>query len=100
MALKLFAFTWENIKNAPNKAGVYVLYDDSEIIYVGRAKGGNTTICSRLSDHKNGHDGTCTQGATHYKREVTDSPVSREKEWLKWHKEKFGYLPRCNDRIG
>jgi|GEM_PF-896160 len=100
MASDTYAFTWENIQNAPAQAGVYALFDGDEIIYIGRAQGGNTTIRSRLSAHKNGNEGSCTQFALAYWRETTSRPVSREKELLEWFKGKHGRLPRCNSRIG
>ncbi len=92
-----YRFTWENIQNAPNQAGVYGLADGQEIIYYGRAKGGDVTIRSRLSDHKKGKDGPCTQNATHYWREKTSQPVSRERELLAAYRAQHGKLPRCNE---
>lgn len=100
MSGDIYPFTPNNINAAPHSAGVYVLYDGEEIIYIGRAKGTSETIRSRLQDHHSGREGRCTQQATHYWREVTDRPVSREKELQEWYKAKHGRLPRCNDRIG
>lgn len=95
-----YPFTEKNIAASPDKAGVYALYDDNETIYIGRAVGGSTTIRTRLASHKAGHDGRCTQGASHYKREVTANAAAREVELLKEYKRLNGRLPRCNDRIG
>ncbi len=96
-----YAFSQENIDNAPDQAGVYALYDEGTLIYIGRATGGTVTIRSRLRDHKAGREGPCTKSATHCKREVTTSPVKREEELLEEYKRTHnGKLPRCNERVG
>jgi excinuclease UvrABC nuclease subunit len=96
-----YPFTWENIDKAPEQAGVYALYDGNEIIYYGRAQGDSVTIRSRLADHKSGREGSCTKNASHYRREVTSRPVSREKELLEEYKKQHNdKLPRCNERVG
>ncbi len=100
--MKKYTFSWENVNNAPLAAGVYILYVGAETIYIGRAKGTSETIRSRLSDHKHGRgrNGACTKVASLYSREVTTSPVSREKELQQSYVRQHGKLPRCNDRIG
>ena len=96
-----YEFTLQNLNKAPDKAGVYALFDGNEIIYYGRAQGGDVTIRSRLKDHKSGREGSCTSNASHYMREVTSSPVKREQELLEEYKQTHnGKLPRCNDRVG
>lgn len=95
-----YDFTEENISRSPNQAGVYALYDASGIVYFGRATGTTVTIRSRLYDHKRGDGDGCTQSATHYSREVTSTPVAREKELLEHYKQEHGVLPRCNNRVG
>lgn len=95
-----YAFTDRNIGYAPASAGVYALFDNGAVIYIGRAQGGSVTIRSRLRDHKGGREGSCTRFATHYWREATSSSVKREKELLEQYKKGRGRLPRCNDRIG
>ena len=91
---KSYAFTNENIGNSPDKAGVYQLQDDGTTIYIGMA---STSIRSRLRAHKRGDDGSCTKGASHYKRETTSTPTARERELLQEYKDSHGKLPRCND---
>ncbi len=100
--MKRYSFTRENINKAPSAAGVYILYVGTETIYIGRAKGTTETIRSRLSDHYHGRgsNGPCTKVATLYSREVTSTPVSREKELQQAYVNRHGKLPRCNDRIG
>ena len=92
-----YAFTDENIKNAPSEPGVYALYDGNETIYYGRHQ---TSIRQRLGEHKSGAAGSCTQFASQYWREVNSDPVAREMELLVAYEAKHGQLPRCNDRIG
>ncbi len=96
----LYAFTEEIVKNAPDQAGVYALFDGDEVIDYGRAQGGSVTIRSRLQDHFSGREGPCTQAATAYMREITSYSVSREKELQGEYLRIHGMLPRCNDRIG
>jgi len=55
------SFTNENVEKAPEKHGVYALYDGNTIIYNGRAAGEGVTIRSRLKDHKSGREGKCQE---------------------------------------
>ena len=93
----MHTFTWENIGNSPASHGVYALYDGGTTTYIGRASGTGVTIRSRLSSHKRGDEGSCTKAATHYRREVTEAPISRERELLTEYVSSYGRLPRCND---
>lgn len=94
-----YKFTKNNVDKAPDEAGVYALYDEDETIYYGRAKGSGVTIRTRLQDHKAGREGSCTENASYYKREITSSPVSRESELLEEYSDNHnGRLPRCNER--
>ena len=89
-------FTQENVDNSPTDDGVYALYDESVTIYIGKGDGVNG-IRARLQAHKRGDVGSCTQGASHYRREVCSNPVTRERELLQEYKNDNGVLPRCND---
>ena len=93
----LYDFTEQNVNSAPDQAGVYALYDNGALIYIGRAQGGYVTIRSRLQDHKAGRDGPCTSRATHYRREVTANAVNREKQLIDEYYYSYRQLPRCND---
>lgn len=93
----LYNFTDDNISKAPESAGVYALYDGTQTIYIGRAKGETTTIRSRLRDHYSGREGKCTQSADGYKREVCTDPVTREADLLLEYQRAYGTLPRCNE---
>jgi len=93
-----YEFTAKNVNKAPEGHGVYALYDGDILIYYGRAAGDGVTIRSRLQSHYAGNEGSCTKGATHYRRETTNSPKHREKELLDEFEAKVGRLPRCNER--
>lgn len=93
---KLFNASKVNLECAPDAPGIYSLYLDGRFIYIGRADGGSNTIKSRLADHKQGHDGPCTQLFTHYTREVTMKVTARYNELLEHYSRKFGTLPECN----
>lgn len=92
-----YRFTRIVIAGAPESAGVYALWDGEELIYYGRAEGGNegggSTIRSRLLDlHYAGE-----LRATHYSWEVCKDPAAREAELLREHDQKFGRPPRYNE---
>jgi len=91
--------TPQNLGNAPERAGVYQLYQGSECIYIGRAGGGNSTIRTRLRAHKNGNEGPCTKGFTRYRYDTTVADVTVERRLLQNYKQKNGRLPKCNERL-
>jgi excinuclease UvrABC nuclease subunit len=90
-----YPFTRKNVDGSPERPGVYALLSGDRVIYYGKA---TKSIRSRLQCHLRGDEGRCTQGATHYKREVTSQPTAREKELLDAFKARSGRLPRCNER--
>ena len=95
---KIYEFNQTNVDNAPPEHGVYQLMDRGGVIYIGRAAGTEVTIRSRLQSHKRGVEGACTQGASHYQREITEAAVSREKALLtEYANSHAGRLPKCND---
>lgn len=94
----IIAFAKQYVDAAPAERGVYALYQDAELIYIGRAHGFSVTIRTRLQCHLRGDEGWCTQQATHYWRQVCDDPAMTEAQLLEWHRTKFGRLPRCNER--
>ena len=93
----LYPFSTKNVNAAPEKHGVYALYEDGVLIYIGRAAGENVTIRSRLKSHHGGDEGPCTQAATHYRREGNSRSVAKERELIDEYFNRFGRLPRCND---
>ena len=93
---KQFPFSGALIAAAPEEAGVYLLWQDGAVIYIGRAQGGGTTIRSRLIDHFSGREGACTRATTHYSWELVREPAAREAQLLEEHRAKFQRPPRCN----
>lgn len=93
----VYPFTAQNVNNAPATAGVYALFINNVLIYIGRALGVTTTIRSRLQCHYCGSEGPCTQAATHYMRESCSNPATREKELLDEYLRLYGRLPKCNE---
>ena len=91
-----YPFTQENVDQSPTDDGAYALYDAGVTIYIGKGDGTNG-IRARLQAHKRGDEGKCTQEASHYRREVCNNPVTRERELLQEYKIAHGVLPRCND---
>ena len=91
-----YAFTQGNVDKSPTDDGVYALYDKNVTIYIGKGDGVNG-IRARLQAHKRGDEGKCTQGASEYRREVYNNPVTRERELLQEYKATHGVLPRCNE---
>jgi hypothetical protein len=96
---ELYDFTQENVDKAPASHGVYALFDGDALIYYGRAVGTNVTLRSRLQSHERGSEGTCSQGATHYRRETTNDPAGREEALLNDYRRLNDRLPRCNERV-
>lgn len=98
--MSTYPFIKQYVDAAPDREGVYFLYDGPELIYHGRALGKGVTIRSRLQDHLAGRAGKCTQSATDYGFEYPAQPDLYEVTFLAAYKKRFGRLPRCNERIG
>ena len=84
------------VAGAPNEAGVYALWGNEELLYIGRANGARSTIRALLIDHLAGLHGPCSQRATHYQWELSLAPEAREVELLEEYRARFQRLPRCN----
>ena len=84
------------IDGAPRDMGVYALWRNKELLYIGRALGGRTTIFSRLNEHMNGALCSCSRQATHYSWEIVLQPIERELELLEEERDAVGELPPCN----
>lgn len=91
-------FTNGNIGKAPECAGVYVLSQYEEIIYVGKSNT-KSGIKSRLQVAKRG-DTPGGKKATSFQTERCEDAFKREKQLLEQYKKKHGKLPHYNDRIG
>jgi hypothetical protein len=81
-----------NVRRAPRKRGVYALYADRVLLYLGMAGGGDDTIRSRLRAHLDEQ----ARGATRYKREPSREPQARLQELLDEYVARYGCLPAQN----
>ncbi len=89
-------FSTEYLAAAPAASGVYFLYRNERLIYIGVAVHG-TGIRQELDNHLRGSYGTATQAATAFRYELTRDPVVAKHQYLKVHKARFGgRLPLCN----
>jgi len=88
----VYRFTSAIVRGAPDNAGVYALWQDGEMIYLGRA----ASIRQRLLDHLERTPLPCTRGATHYSWELSLRAEAREAEFLAQFTLRYGRLPRCN----
>ena len=96
-----YAFTESMVAGAPPDPGVFALWEHDDLIYYGRALGGEVTIQSRLRQHldsTNRCTSGCTSRATHYGWEITGNARAREAELLREHRSSYGCVPRCNAR--
>jgi hypothetical protein len=84
--------TWQ-IAGAPALAGVYVLCERDEVIYIGATRG-ETTIRARLQEHYARR--AIPHDATHFSFEVCARPAERELELLQEFQRAHARLPRCN----
>jgi len=88
-----------NVTSVENVYGVYELSnsktDLSKITYIGRGK-----IRDELMRYL---DEPCTKSSVYFRYEQTSSDEraqERERALLREFKEKYGRLPKCNERIG
>ena len=93
-----YRFTGVNIDAyAPEKSGVYGLYDPIEtVIYFGKSE---TSIKARLYSHHDGSEGGCTKKASFFNTEVCANTSAREKDLLEEYKRLHDKLPKCNEVI-
>jgi hypothetical protein len=92
-------FTRAAIEHAPDDwGGVYALWREETLIYVGRAPDGARSIRAALFAHLAGERGPCTQGATHYGWELAQDPKQRAHELLQEHLATHRAYPPCNER--
>lgn len=94
LKLPRYAFTHPMLQYAPNEQGVYALFRQGDMIYIGCARAG-MTIRTCLLLHQDGSLGGCTIGATHYTWEITRWSSSRSTEILLQFHKANGREPRC-----
>ena len=94
--LKFKRLTSENVSRAPRKSGVFALYADRTLVFLGSAVGPDQTLRSCLLEHVDRGQAKAS-GATRYKREATDEPAARLECLLTEFREAHGgILPRGN----
>ena len=91
-----YPFTRRMVDGAPKDLGVYVLWRGDELLYIGRASGGASTIQSCLAEHMSGSRCACSRAATHYTWEIALQPALRERQLLQEARKAAGELPPCN----
>ena len=96
--MKRYPFTRPIIEYAPyDVAGVYLLWEGDEVIYIGRT-GTSTNIRACLLEHLDGIRGGCTSTATHYSWEITLWDSARETELLALFARENRRDPRCQQK--
>ena len=93
--LRRYPFDEPVIQGAPDEVGVYVLWEGTEITYVGSVGPRGMTIKQRLLDHWSGRN-HCPCRPTHYSWRIALDPGLMERELLHEHRHKLAGLPRCN----
>ena len=91
-----YPFTRKMLDGAPKDMGVYVLWRDQQLLYIGCALGGASTISSCLEEHMSGSRCDCSRQATHYSWEIVLQPIVRELELLAEQEKAMGERPPCN----
>ena len=82
---------------SPAASGVYLLYKDGRLIYIGVAVSGSD-IRQELASHLSGAHGECTRGATAFLYETGADPLRLYRTYLGAHRERYGgRLPPCNE---
>ena len=88
-----------NVATVKDVFGVYELSDSStdlsKITYIGRGR-----VLTELKKYLNE---SCTKEALYFRYEQTSSDErakERERALLREFKDKYGRLPKCNERIG
>jgi hypothetical protein len=89
-----YPFDARVIQGAPAEPGVYVLWEGTEVTYIGTAEP-SMTIKQRLLDHLSGQN-HCGCRPTHYSWRLAPNPGMVERELLGQYRHKLAALPRCN----
>jgi cephalosporin-C deacetylase-like acetyl esterase len=93
---KFFSASRANLDSLPEAAGVFTLYEDGRLIFIGYADGGGHTLKSQIMDHKEGREAARTQFFDHYTREVTPNVVLRYRELMVQYARKYHRWPEGN----
>ena len=84
---------------APDRAGVYVLYHGDTVIYMGSASSGNDTLLTILRAHRRGDIDEMTLQATHFSREVREQADARLASLMRQYQANHEWaVPLVNER--
>lgn len=92
---KRYPFVEYAVAGAPPDPGVFALWEDDELIYIGAALGEGATLQSMLKEHLAGAF-PCTRTATHYSWELARNVKTLEQQVLWDFRGSFRRAPRCN----
>jgi hypothetical protein len=89
-------FTDAAIDLAPDAPGIYLLYQNGRLIYIGAAVNG-AGIRQELLSHRSGAYGECTRDATAFLYELARDPLALQRRYLAAHRVRYaGRVPPCN----
>lgn len=90
-------FTDAAVEVSPSAPGVYLLYRNGRLVYIGLAVNG-AGIRRELESHRQGACGSCTQGATAFVFEISADPLTSYRRYLEMHRARYaGRLPPCQN---
>jgi hypothetical protein len=93
-------FSEAAIEVSPPVPGVYFLYRDGRLVYIGLAVNGSG-IREALASHQRGAYGECTRAATSFIYQLSDNPRALYLRCLQAHRERYGgRLPSCHQGLG
>jgi hypothetical protein len=92
---RLYRFDAAILQGAPANAGVYALWQDGEMIYLGHSGSIKASLLVHLERRT-----PCTSRAGYYSWELSLRPAARETELLEEFRQRYGRLPRCNVKTG
>ena len=96
-AAAAWPFTDAAVDLSPTAPGVYLLYKDGRLIYIGAAVNGSG-IRQELQGHLIGVHGACTSAATAFIYEPAADPLRLRRHYLAEHRNRYGgRLPACNE---
>ncbi|HDL04161.1 MAG TPA: hypothetical protein ENH25_08510 [candidate division Zixibacteria bacterium] len=82
------------ISTVPDKAGVYALWDETEIIFYGWTR---DSIRGELYNHKHGRHGSCTRAAVYFNYQPTLFPDYKYRELIREFESEHNRPPRCHE---
>ena len=92
-------FTEEDVQNVPDESGIFSLYQDRDLVYIGRTSP-RTGVRGELQHALRVRLADEELAATHFTFELTKSPKTRAAEELREYFENWGRLPLYNRPSG